>query len=95
MLGGNKYTNMLYGKDELGQFITFTNNNNTSNNDDYYSIVSKKQMDKHMGNPGFVAAQSYNRSELLNETKENEFVVHGQSYSGMKKSPSCYSFVKF
>ena len=87
LLGGNKYTNTLYGKDAKGQFITFNNKNNSSNNNNNnnhnnsnnsggYSIVSENKMNDEMGKPGFIPAKSYDRKDLLKNGKKVNFLHH-------------------
>ena len=76
LLGGNPYSNTLYGKDAQGQLIMFRTQEMS------YTILSNKMLDKEKNlREGFVAARSYNRSDLLTGSLKGEFVILGKSYA--------------
>ena len=77
ILGGNKYSNVLYGQDAKGQFIKFIISEDTS-----YSILSQHMMKDEMNDTkGFVASKSYNRTSLLYRRVKDDFSIDGQNYT--------------
>ena len=75
ILGGNRYSNVLYGRDAKGQLIML----NTKK--EYYTLMSNKLLNGIKLKDGFVNAKSYNRTKLLYETSNNEFRIRNDYYS--------------
>ena len=75
ILGGNQYSNILYGTDARGRFLLL----NTK--DEYYTLLSSKMFGDIKAKDGFVQAKSYNRTQLLGGTLNQEFRIHNENYS--------------
>ena len=79
VIGGNQYSNILYGKDSRGSLIKYQTENMT------YTLLSKNTMEQTRAAPGFVAAKSYNRTDLfqLSGMLNKEFHANNESFAGM------------
>ena len=74
VLGGDSYSNAIYGHNSQGQVMKFSAKDNS------YSLLSSSSFESVKGSSSFVPSKSYKRAELLAKNLTGEFVVDGKSY---------------
>ena len=77
LIGGSQYSNTLYGKDSRGLLMNYKTDDMT------HTLVSQSTMEQTKSTRGFVAAKSYNRTDLyqMDGMLKGEFFVNNESFA--------------